>query len=222
MALRYNKDFQQSSNGGEIGVLLDATNFYAEQGGQIFDTGYFSKSGNPEFEFNVKNVQLKGGYVLHVGTLVGSLAVGEEIELNIDEERRINIMPNHTGTHVLNFALRQVLGEADQKGSLVAPDRLRFDFTASGAMKKNQVKQVEDICNEVIARGGLVSCQDAPLAAAKSIQECSEKIVNYALIFLNCIYETRIAHFRINIGSSRCFRRDLSRSGPGCFSRCPS
>ena len=55
-------------------------------------------------------------------------------------------------------------------GSLVAPDRLRFDFTASGAMKKNQVKQVEDICNEVIAKGGPVSCQDAPLAQAKSIQ----------------------------------------------------
>lgn len=170
LALRFNKEFHQSSNGGEIGVLLDVTNFYAEQGGQVYDVGFFSRKDDADFEFNVKNVQIRGGYVLHVGTLIGSLSVGDELELNIDDERRVCIMPNHTGTHVLNFALRQVLGEADQRGSLVAPDRLRFDFTASGALKANQVKQVEDICNEVIAKGGAVSCQDAPLSMAKSIQ----------------------------------------------------
>ena len=59
-----------------------------------------------DFEFCVSNVQLRGGYVLHVGTLVGSISVGDELELNIDHERRTSIMPNHTGTHVLNFALR--------------------------------------------------------------------------------------------------------------------
>ena len=150
--------------------MLDATNFYAEQGGQIFDTGFFTRGDSAEFEFNVKNVQIRGGYILHVGTLVGQLSVGDELELNIDEERRVAIMPNHTGTHVLNFALRSVLGEADQRGSLVAPERLRFDSTASGALKSAQVKQVEDICNEFIVRGGAVTCQDSPLAQAKAIQ----------------------------------------------------
>jgi alanyl-tRNA synthetase len=68
--------------------------------------------------------------VLHIGSTEGSFKVGDKVTLTIDSDRRNDIMKNHTGTHVLNFALRKELGEADQKGSLVAPDRLRFDFTA--------------------------------------------------------------------------------------------
>ena len=83
-----------------------------------------------ETEFTVKNVQVRGGYVVHIGNLEGHLKVGDEVKLNIDQPRRKLIMGNHTGTHVLNFALRQVVGvDADQRGSLVASDRLRFDFT---------------------------------------------------------------------------------------------
>lgn len=78
----------------------------------------------------MKNVQVRGGYVVHIGNLEGNLKVGDEVNLNIDQQRRRLVMGNHTGTHVLNFALRQVIGaDADQRGSLVAPDRLRFDFT---------------------------------------------------------------------------------------------
>jgi alanyl-tRNA synthetase len=81
-------------------------------------------------EFSVKNVQIRGGYILHIGTVEGTLCEGDEVSLYLDTSRRRLVMNNHTGTHVLNFALRSVLGtEADQKGSLVAPDRLRFDFT---------------------------------------------------------------------------------------------
>lgn len=170
VALRFNKEFHQECESCEVGIVLDKTNFYAEQGGQIYDLGYFSRENDDDFEFNVKNVQVRAGYVLHVGTLVGKLAVGDEINLNIDTERRVNIMPNHTGTHVLNFGLRCVLGEADQKGSLVAAERLRFDFTAGGAIKPAQIKQVEEICNEVITRGGAVHCQVSPLAQSKAIQ----------------------------------------------------
>ncbi|CBY38956.1 unnamed protein product [Oikopleura dioica] len=172
VALRFNKEFHQECESCEVGIVLDKTNFYAEQGGQIYDLGYFSRENDDDFEFNVKNVQVRAGYVLHVGTLVGKLSVGDEINLNIDTERRVNIMPNHTGTHVLNFGLRCVLGEgeADQKGSLVAPERLRFDFTAGGALKPAQIKQVEEICNEVITRGGAVHCQVSPLAQSKAIQ----------------------------------------------------
>jgi len=103
----------------------------------------FGKLGNPEaypylrvfsflqsVEFSVRNVQIRGGYILHIGTVEGTLCEGDEVSLHLDTSRRRLVMNNHTGTHVLNFALRSVLGsDADQKGSLVAPDRLRFDFT---------------------------------------------------------------------------------------------
>ncbi|KAG8144042.1 hypothetical protein E2320_001166 [Naja naja] len=101
-------------------------------------------------EFTVKNVQVRGGYVLHVGTVYGSLKVGDFVRLFIDEPRRRPVMSNHTATHILNFALRSVLGEADQRGSLVAPDRLRFDFTAKAAMSTQEIKKVEDIVNGMI------------------------------------------------------------------------
>lgn len=75
-------------------------------------------------------MQVRGGYVIHLGNVEGTLRVGDEVKLSIDQSRRRLIMSNHTGTHVLNYALRQVVGnEADQRGSLVAPDRMRFDFT---------------------------------------------------------------------------------------------
>lgn len=78
----------------------------------------------------MNNVQVRGGYVLHIGRLEGTLKVGDTVKLHVDTARRRLVMNNHTGTHALNHILRTVLGLAcDQKGSLVAPDRLRFDFT---------------------------------------------------------------------------------------------
>ncbi len=80
------------------------------------------------------------------------------------------VMQNHTGTHILNFALRQVLGDADQKGSLVAPDRMRFDFTAKSAMSVAQVKDTEMAAKKMIDRNDSVYAMDAGLAQAKSVQ----------------------------------------------------
>ena len=80
----------------------------------------------------------------------GVIALGDELELTIDSARRKSLMNNHTGTHILNFALRQVLSEADQRGSLVAPDRLRFDFTSKGAMTVDQIKRAEEISQKMI------------------------------------------------------------------------
>lgn len=78
----------------------------------------------------MKNVQVKGGYVLHTGVMEGTLKVGDTVKLHIDTAQRRRIMNNHSGTHLLNHVLRKVLGpNCNQKGSLVAPDRLRFDFT---------------------------------------------------------------------------------------------
>ncbi|NWT04330.1 SYAC protein, partial [Mionectes macconnelli] len=153
-AIRREKKFvEEVSTGQECGIVLDRTCFYAEQGGQIYDQGYMVKdddSREDKTEFTVKNVQVRGGYVLHIGTLYGSLKVGDQVQLSIDEARRRPVMSNHTATHILNFALRSVLGEADQRGSLVAPDRLRFDFTAKGALSTQEIKKVEGIANQMI------------------------------------------------------------------------
>merc|ERR1719290_570263 len=169
LAIRYNKQFVDSvASGQECGLLLDRTAFYAEQGGQIFDEGFIVKGEN---EMRVTNVQVRGGYVLHMGPVEGTFAVGDEVECNIDEERRYQVMGNHTGTHLLNFALRRVLKDgADQRGSLVAPERLRFDFTHKCAMTPAEVKKVEEIANEMIDRNEKMFAKEAPLAVAKTIQ----------------------------------------------------
>jgi len=149
------------ASGQECGLLLDRTAFYAEQGGQIFDEGFIVKGEN---EMRVTNVQVRGGYVLHMGPVEGTFAVGDEVECNIDEERRYQVMGNHTGTHVLNFALRRVLKDgADQRGSLVAPERLRFDFTHKCAMTPAEVKKVEEIANEMIDKNQEVFAKEAGL-----------------------------------------------------------
>ncbi|XP_054253148.1 alanine--tRNA ligase, cytoplasmic [Indicator indicator] len=173
-ALRREKRFvEEVLSGQECGVVLDRTCFYAEQGGQVYDQGYMVKEEDCQedrTEFTVKNVQVRGGYVLHTGTLYGSLRVGDEVQLSIDEARRRPVMSNHTATHVLNFALRTVLGEAEQRGSLVAPDRLRFDFTAKAALTTQQLKEVESIANQMIQEAKPVYARECPLAAAKAIQ----------------------------------------------------
>lgn len=170
--LRHSKKFvDHVASGQECGVLLDKTTFYAEQGGQIYDEGFLVKVGDESVEFSVRNVQIRGGYILHIGTVEGTLCEGDEVSLHLDTSRRRLVMNNHTGTHVLNFALRSVLeSDADQKGSLVAPDRLRFDFTNKGAMSVEQVKATEALCNGVIDQNEPVYAKDSSLAVAKAIQ----------------------------------------------------
>lgn len=174
LALRRDRAFcEEVTTGQECGVLLDQTTFYAEQGGQTFDEGYMLRendSADDRMEFTVKNTQVRGGYVLHIGTVYGTLKVGDSVTLHVDEARRRPIMSNHTATHILNFALRGVLGEADQRGSLVAPDRLRFDFTAKGALSTGEVRRTEEIACAMIRDAKPVYAMDAPLAEAKAIQ----------------------------------------------------
>lgn len=172
LALHIKKQFtDQVENGQECGIILDQTSFYAESGGQIYDLGFMVKEDDEDTEFVLKDVQLQGGYVVHIGTLCGTLKVGDKLKLIIDEERRKQVMNNHTGTHVLNFALRKALAsDCDQKGSLVAPDRLRFDFTNKGAMSISQVKEAELVANEVIKKNEEVYAKDSPLPYAKAIK----------------------------------------------------
>jgi len=171
VALRMNKKFvDEVTSGNRCGVLLDSSCFYAEQGGQIYDVGYMNVEGDDTIEFAVKEVQVHGGYVLHLGNLEGNLKVGDKIICNIDEDRRRTLMNNHTGTHMLNYALRQVVGEADQRGSLVAPDKLRFDFTCKGAMTTDQLENTENIVRGLIEKKQSVYATVSPLAVAKDIQ----------------------------------------------------
>jgi alanyl-tRNA synthetase len=151
----------------QYGILLDKTPFYAEQGGQEYDTGTIVIDGKADF--NVDNVQVYGGYVLHTGILNdGTLSVNDDIIATYDETRRWPIRNNHTGTHVLNFALREVLGDGvDQKGSLVAPEKLRFDFSNKQALTPAELAKVEEISNQYIKANKQVYAQDVSLSTAK-------------------------------------------------------
>jgi alanyl-tRNA synthetase len=171
-----------TSADGAVGVILDKTSFYYESGGQTFDTGALITVAGKKF--TVENSQSYAGYVVHVGSFTDSddsLTVGDAVTVSVDYERRALIAPNHTMTHVLNYALKTVLtpsGEGkqaegaatvDQKGSLVDAEKLRFDFSWSGALTAAQVARVEAIVNEQIKRAMPVSAEVVPLAEASQI-----------------------------------------------------
>lgn len=171
VALKIEKQFvNEVTSGQECGIILDRTNFYAEQGGQIYDEGYMLKTDDDSVEFTVKNVQVKAGYVLHTGKVEGTLKIGDTVSLHIDTERRRLVMNNHTGTHILNNVLRKVLGsDSDQRGSLVMPDRLRFDFTNKGPMTAKQIKDTEDQIKSIINENKIVYARHTSLSDAKKI-----------------------------------------------------
>lgn len=163
--------FVQSSeeaNGGPVGIVLERTPFYAEAGGQVADTGSLQGSAGG---FEVQDTIVAAGYVLHVGSASGAgLKVGDEVTAAIDTTRRGAIMPNHTFTHILNFALREILGDhVDQKGSIVQPERLRFDFTNNGPVSTEQLAKVEAICTDFVSSPRDVFAEEVSLAQAKEI-----------------------------------------------------
>lgn len=167
---KFLKSTEELPEGEQFGLLLDRTNFYAEQGGQEYDTGRILIDGVAEVD--VQNVQVYAGYVLHTGYMkYGSLSVGDEVICEYEELRRHPIRNNHTGTHILNYALREVLGnEVDQKGSLVAPEKLRFDFSHKSAISDADLQKVEDISTSYIRQNAEVYAQDVPLATARNIK----------------------------------------------------
>lgn len=153
-----------------LGVLLDKTNFYAESGGQVADTGRIIIDGVAEFK--VLDVQEYGGYIVHNGYLeYGELTAGDEVICEYDELRRQPIRNNHTGTHVLNHALREVLGEdIHQKGSLVDQDKLRFDFSHKSQVTLDEIKKIEEMSNEDIRRDLKTYAKDVDLDLAREIE----------------------------------------------------
>lgn len=153
-----------------FGILLDKTNFYAEQGGQVADTGKIIIDG--EAEFKVLDVQAYGGYIVHNGYLeYGTLKKGDEVITEYDELRRQPIRNNHTGTHILNHALREHLGEdINQKGSLVDQDKLRFDFSHKAQVTLPELKKIEDSSNSYIKQNCKIYSKDVDLDVAKGIE----------------------------------------------------
>lgn len=172
-AIYHSKTFVQTTadvpEGDQIGIILDQTNFYAEQGGQENDTGVIVIDGQAEVE--VGDVQSYGGYILHTGFIkYGSLAVGDSVICEYDELRRQPIRNNHTGTHILNFALKEILGDGvNQKGSLVAPEKLRFDFSHKTAVTDKELEEIEKKSIEYIRQNCAVYSKEVPLATAREI-----------------------------------------------------
>ena len=155
-------------SGMDAMVVLDKTPFYAEMGGQVADHGVLSADG---VVFTVSDVQKnKGGKFMHYGKLVkGSLSVGNTLTAAIDTERRAAIRRAHSATHLLDAALTKVLGDhVHQAGSLVEPDRLRFDFTHFEAITPDQLNQVEDMVNDAILEGMDITTEELPIAEAKA------------------------------------------------------
>jgi len=159
--------------GQEGQVVLDHTPFYAESGGQIGDTGLLLGSAA---RFIVRDTQKIGASFVHIGVLEsGELRVGDGVDAQVDQERRIAIALNHSATHLLHAALRKVVGtHVEQKGSLVAADRLRFDFSHTQALTSEELRRVEDLVNSVIrsntpAETRLMALDEAVAAGAMSL-----------------------------------------------------
>jgi len=168
------KEIERLATGDSGAIVLNQTPFDAESGGQVGDTGVLTGEG---VRFRVTDTQKKAGDLfVHIGTLEqGVLAVGTALQLEVDHARRASIRAHHSATHLLHEALRQVLGDhIAQRGSLVAPDRLRFDFVHPKPITPDELARVEDIANEVVLENDevitrLMAVDDAREAGARAL-----------------------------------------------------
>ena len=155
--VRDGAEIASAGEGEAVSVIVNQTPFYGESGGQQGDTGTISGEG---FVITVKDTQKKGeGVFVHIGEVAkGSAKVGDAVELKVDTVRRTRIRSNHSATHLLHEALRETLGShVAQKGSLVAPDRLRFDFSHPKPISAEELTAVENLANEIILQNAPVS-----------------------------------------------------------------
>jgi len=159
-------EVKEIKTGQEAKVILDKTPFYAEGGGQVGDTGNLIKENG---RMEVSDTQKIEKVIVHlVQVKEGSFKVGDRVQAMVDIERRLAIARNHTATHILQAVLRKVLGDhVQQQGSLVGPDKLRFDFTHFKDISKEQLSRIEELVNENVRKNdGLTSCE-MPLEEAK-------------------------------------------------------
>jgi alanyl-tRNA synthetase len=185
-------------------VFLARTPFYAESGGQVGDTGVLVADG---VEFSVEDTRKVGPAHAHVGRLVrGELAVGEELEAAVNAERRRAIVLNHSATHLLHAALRKVLGDhVQQKGSLVAPDRLRFDFSHYAPVTPEQLACIEDLVNGEIRHNA---------AAETALMAFDEAVESGAMALFGEKYDERVRVLRLgDFSVELCGGTHVSRAG---------
>jgi alanyl-tRNA synthetase len=169
------KEVERLGSGESGAVVLNQTPFYAESGGQVGDTGVLTGEGG--VRFRVTDTQKKAGDLfVHIGTVEqGTLAAGAALQLEVDHARRASIRAHHSATHLLHEALRQVLGDhIARRGSLVAPDRLRFDFVHPKPITPDELARVEDIANDVVLENDevitrLMAVDDAREAGARAL-----------------------------------------------------
>ncbi len=154
-------------NGDEAIVILDQTPFYAESGGQVGDIGVLSGEG---FEFQVKDTQKQNDVYLHIGSLkTGQLLEGGSVTAQINEDYRRAVMLNHSATHLMHEALRQVLGDhVQQKGSLVDSEKLRFDFSHYQPLSSDEIVRIETIVNDQVRLNSETSAELMDMESAKS------------------------------------------------------
>ena len=161
-------EFDELTGHGDAEIVLDRTPFYAEGGGQVGDHGTIREPGGGSELFTVTDTQKPvGGLIVQRGTLHGRIRVGETVEAVVDADRRADTMRNHTGTHLLHRALRNVVGErARQAGSLVTPDYLRFDFPFDRGLTVDELHAIEDEVHRIIREDRPVSIAFMSMAEA--------------------------------------------------------
>jgi len=157
---------ETASQGDEVNIILDKTPFYGEMGGQVGDTGEIGGSKGKVVVTNT--IRSPSDVIVHQGKVIeGSISVGDEVEAEINIARRLDIARNHTATHLLQAALRQTFGDKlEQRGSLVEPDRLRFDFSWRAAITEEQLAQIERRVNERIRQNSQVKAKIVPYKQA--------------------------------------------------------
>lgn len=153
--------------GGEVTVVLDRTPFYGESGGQIGDTGVLESNGS---QVRITDTKKNNDFLLHLGKVTkGDIRKGSLIHARIDIQRRDSIRRNHSATHILHYVLRKVIGQhAEQSGSLVAPDRLRFDFHHFSGLTQEEIVRIEDMVNEIILKNVPVVVKELPVQEARN------------------------------------------------------
>lgn len=185
-------------------VVLDQTPFYAESGGQTGDQGVIATASGAAFQ--VEDTRKQGDAFIHVGTLTsGELSVADAVTTTVDGERRQSIVLNHSATHLMHAALREVLGEhVHQKGSLVTPDRLRFDFAHFEPMTAEQIAQVEDIVNTQIRQNA---------EADVSTMTMDEAVERGAMALFGEKYGDEVRVVNIGFSTELCGGTHVARAG---------
>ena len=174
---------ENAADGTDVAVICDVTAFHAEGGGQLGDIGTIT-APTGVIAVNVTK-KLPDGAVIMIGSVTeGTVAVGDAVTFAVDKARKMDIARNHTATHLLHAALKQVLGaHVNQAGSYVGPDRLRFDFSHFSQVTAEELKEVEAIVNEQVLAGKAVNIEELPIEEAKKKVLLLSSVKNTAILF---------------------------------------